>query len=300
MKLERPTLFVTGASGVLGGRLAQILTARFEVVAAHHDSPHPPGLRGVRLDLRAPTALEGALEAARPDAILHSAALADPDRCERVPELAEALNVAATARIARWARTQRVRLVTLSTDLVFPGDRSFWSETDSPRPLSTYARTKLQGEIEALNADPDAAIARVALVCGRGYGPRGTASESIAWKLAAGEGVRLFPDQFRTPVDPESVAAALTALLTGHASGIFHLGGAERLSRFDLGQRVARLLGLPQGLIEPVRFEAVPAAAPRPPDVSLDVSRALRELAFRPRALDEAILEGRRTPPPHL
>lgn len=292
----RPTLLVTGASGLLGGRLASLLaSAGFRAVAARHRTPTPHGLPAVPLDLANPASLAAAVEQARPQAVLHCAALSDPDRCQENPALTQALNVEACAHLARLCHRRGLRLVTLSTDLVFPGDRPYSRETDSARPLLVYAQTKLDGERVALAEAPDAAVARVALVHGRGFGLRGTASETIAWRLRAGEPVRLFTDQYRTPVDPESIARALAVLLRGSASGLFHLGGPERISRYQLGLRVARLLDLPAASIE-ASTQADFAGLPRPADVSLAIDRARQELGYAPRSLDEAIRDGRRTP----
>jgi dTDP-4-dehydrorhamnose reductase len=108
--------------------------------------------------------------------------------------------------------------------------------------------------------------------------------------------VRLFTDQYRTTIDPESVAEAASRLLAGSGAGRYHLGGPERLSRHALGLRVASALGLPADLIEAVRQPDVPMPAPRPPDVSLDSSRARRELGFEPRPLEQGIREGRDGP----
>jgi dTDP-4-dehydrorhamnose reductase len=108
--------------------------------------------------------------------------------------------------------------------------------------------------------------------------------------------VRLFTDQFRTPVDPESLADGVDRLLEGTAAGLFHLGGSERLSRHALGLRTALCLGLDGGLIDAVTAAEHPSGAPRPADVSLDSRRATSELGWRPRPLDQAILESRTTP----
>jgi dTDP-4-dehydrorhamnose reductase len=86
-------------------------------------------------------------------------------------------------------------------------------------------------------------------------------------------------------------------LLEGTATGLFHLGGGERVSRHALGLRTARRLGLDEGLIDAVRAAERQDGTPRPEDVSLDSSRAMRELGWRPRPLDDAILEGRARPP---
>jgi dTDP-4-dehydrorhamnose reductase len=119
----------------------------------------------------------------------------------------------------------------------------------------------------------------------------------VAWALRAGSGVRLFTDQYRTPVDATSVAGALLALLRVGGEGRYHLGGPERVSRHELGLRVADNLGLSAAGIEAVSQAEVSIGAARPADVSLDSSRARRELGFAPRALEEAIREGRRQSP---
>lgn len=293
---ERPVALLTGASGLLGGRLASLLASGgLTVVAARHHAPAPRALPSVPLDLMSQPSLTAALDRVRPQTVLHCAAQADPDRCQREPALAQALNVDASARLARDCHRRGLRLVALSTDLVFPGNRPYWRETDAPRPLLVYAQTKLEGERAVLNEAPEAAVARVALVCGRGFGPRSTASETIAWRLRTGQPVRLFTDQYRTPVDPDSVAQAVGVLMRGVACGVFHLGGPERVSRHQLGLRVAQLLGLPAELIEAVTQAALPAA-PRPADVSLASQRARQELGYAPRSLDEAILAGRLAP----
>ncbi len=289
-------VLVTGASGLLGGRLASILSGLHEVVGGRHRAPVPRDLPAVSMDLLSAASIAAALAEARPEAVVHAAALADPDRCEREPEGAEALNVEATRGLALACRRAGLPLVGLSTDLVFGGDHPAWTEGEPTRPLLAYGRTKRDGELALLAEHPDAAVVRVALVHGRGHGPRATASESVAWGLREGRALRLYTDQYRTPVDPESVADAVTRLLAGARSGVYHLGGPERVSRYDLGLRTARLLGLDSSRIEAVRFVDHVGAAPRPADVSLDSSRAMRELGWVPRSLDAGILEGRSWP----
>jgi dTDP-4-dehydrorhamnose reductase len=289
--MARRRLLVTGAAGLLGGRLAAILAVSHDVIALRHQAAVPAGLAAVDADILDPGTMDRAFESARPDAVLHSAALADADRCEREPDLARRCNVEASAEIARRCGQRGLRLVALSTDLVLGGERAFSSEEERPRPLLHYGRTKLEAEDAVLAESPDAVVLRIALVIGRGYGPRTTATESLAAALAAGGRPRLFHDQYRTPIDPESIADAVARVLDGTAAGRFHVGGAERLSRYELGQRVAQVLRLP------ANFERTSQAAQdvrRPAEASLDSSRARRELGWEPRALDDAIRDGRR------
>jgi dTDP-4-dehydrorhamnose reductase len=118
----------------------------------------------------------------------------------------------------------------------------------------------------------------------------------VAWALAAGRTAALFTDEFRTPVDAASVADAVGRILRRGGSGLYHLGGPERLSRYELGIRVARVFGLDASRLVPVRQADVPAPEPRPRDVSLDCGRARRELGWEPRPVDEALREGRTAP----
>jgi dTDP-4-dehydrorhamnose reductase len=163
--------------------------------------------------------------------------------------------------------------------------------------LSLYGRTKLAGEEAALAACPSAAVVRVGLVLGRGHGARSTASEAVAWALRTGRSIRLFTDEYRSPIDPTSVAEAVSRLLMRRsATGRFHLGGPERLSRHELGLRVARVLGLRTEGIEAGAQADYDGPDRRAADVSLDSTRAWRELDWEPRSIDEAVREGRVAP----
>ena len=287
-------VLVTGAGGLLGGRLAALLHARgLDVLAAHRRVLPPPGPRRVRVELTDEAALSRLFDRWPPDAVVHAAALGRPDLCEASPEEAERANTRLPRTVARHCRERTIRLVALSTDLVFAGDRRFVSERDAAAPTSLYGRTKLAGEEAALREHEAAAVARVALVLGRGHGPRRTSTESVFRALTGGPPLRLFVDEYRTPVDPESVADAIERLLVRGGSGIFHLGGPERLSRHELGVRVARAFGFAESAVTAARQADHPGPDRRAADVSLDSTRARRELGWEPRPIDEAIREGR-------
>jgi dTDP-4-dehydrorhamnose reductase len=288
---------VTGAGGLLGGRLAAILQrSGADVLALHRRAPPPPGPRARFLELTDTDSVARLLDAERPDAVVHAAVLGRAERCEERPDEAERVNARLPGELARLCRERGIRLVGMSTDLVFGGERAFSRVEDTAQPLGVYGKTKRRGEEALLAACPGAAIARVALVVGRGHGSRGTASEAIAWALGSGRSSRLYADELRTPVDPESVADGLLRLLAGAGSGCFHLAGSERMSRLDLGRRIARALGLPEALLEPARQADHPGPDPRPADVSLDISRARLELGWEPRPIDAALREGRPGP----
>lgn len=283
-------ILITGGGGLLGGRLCEILAREHEVVGLVRSHPAPPGITAVRADLRDASATEARVLEARPDLIVHCAALADVEACERDPLLAQRENVEATRAIAAAARASRARLIAISTDLVFDGLRPFSDESAPARPLMAYGRSKLEAESAARGAgDARAVVLRVALICGRGAGPRNSASEGIASRLLAGESVTLYEDEWRTPIDPDSIADAVRATIARpEAAGIFHIAGAERVNRHELGLRTARALGLPADLVRRAS-QSSHRGAPRPADVSLDTGRARTVLGWTPRPLDEAL-----------
>jgi dTDP-4-dehydrorhamnose reductase len=288
-------LLITGAGGVLGGRLAALLARHFVVTAGLRTSAGPAGVPALSLEITDERSLAAALDATRAEGVLHAATL-NVDACEVDPVLAERVNVVACGMLARLCRRRGLRLVTLSTDLVFDGSRALASERDVTLPLMVYGRTKRAGEQAVLQEYPAAAVVRSALVYGGGHGPRGSASETVAWALRAGRPARLFTDQYRTPIDATSLADLVARILERGASGIYHAGGPERMNRYELGQRTARVLDLDPATLVPTTQSETPQTPPRPRDVSLDSSRARQELGWEPLALEAAIRAQRPEP----
>jgi dTDP-4-dehydrorhamnose reductase len=296
-------LLVTGAGGLLGGRLAAELQGlalpdgrRSEVWAARHRAAVPPGLRALDLELGQPASLAAALNKAEPDVVVHAAVLGDADRCEREPELAWAVNALAAGQVAAACHARGLGLVALSTDLVFDDHDEPVDERVTPRPMQAYGRSKLAGEQAVREAHPEAAVVRVSLVCGRGHGPRASASESVLWALDAGQSPRLFVDQWRTPIDALSLARLVSSLGARRLGGLWHAGGPERLSRFELAERCVRLRGLDGAGLRPVRMAELRFTAARPGDVSLDSSRAQRVLGWQALPVDTALASSRCRP----
>ncbi len=286
-------ILITGAGGLLGGRLCELLAPEHDVTGVIRRQGAPHGIQSRATDLTDGAAVAELLHLDRPDAVIHAAALADAEVCEREPARARRDNVVATTRLASACGRTGVWLIVISTDLVFDGTRALSEETTTPAPRMQYGRSKLEAEASAETQCPGAVILRVGLVCGRGHGPRRTASEALAFRLRRGEPVTLYEDEWRTPLGSDSVADAVSAVLKRpDAKGIFHVAGAERLSRVQLGERVAAVLGLDASLIRRATQRSH-QGAPRPADVSLDIARARSELGWRPAPLDDAIREGR-------
>jgi dTDP-4-dehydrorhamnose reductase len=240
----------------------------------------------VPADLLSPD-IEEVVEALRPDLVVHSAALTDADRCQMEPDAAFRLNAEATTRLARAASHSCRRFLYCSTDLVFDGGRSFYREGDPVEPILAYGRTKREGEqrAEALLGHR-AVILRLALLFGLSGGGRRSFAERMVRDGQNGQPVKVFSDQFRSPLYVEDAATGIEHLLgLGETPRAVHLGGPERVSRYDMGRTAAQVFGFSPALAVPTRMAEVPSAAPRPADVSLDVSLA-RSIGFEPRTVE--------------
>ncbi|HET7825549.1 MAG TPA: SDR family oxidoreductase [Anaeromyxobacter sp.] len=282
---------ITGANGLLGGAAVALLAGRHEVLGVGRGPCRlaPGACAWADADLGDGRSVEASLLAFRAEAVLHAGALTDVDGCEREPELAWRVNVGGTEQVARACRALSARLVAVSTDYVFDGDRGDYAEDDVPNPRGAYARTKRCGEEAALLLAPDAAVARVAVVYSGRPGAKSTFATQVVEKLGRGEPVKAFSDQVVSPTLAENAAAMTLELLLEHDHrGVLHTAGATALGRVDFAERVARRFGL-RGQIVPVRTADVKLPAPRPLRSSLRVDRAAALLRAKPLAIDDAL-----------
>lgn len=289
-KDPRQPYLVTGASGFLGWHLAGALAQRRPVVGTyHHHALWPSGVVGQPLDVRDGQAVEELIAQLRPAVIFHAAALAQPEACEANPALAEAINVEGTAHVARAAARVGARLIYLSTDLVFDGERGGYRETDPPAPLHCYGRTKARGEELTAGSGAPYLIVRLALLFGPGNGVHGSFSDWLLSRLAAGEPAPLLVDEYRTPLYVGDAVEALARLAAGDfSSEIFHLAGGERVTRYELGKVVAEVFGYDPARLQPVRIAEFQARAKRARDCSLDITKLTQALGWRPHTLRAA------------
>ncbi|MFN9372119.1 MAG: SDR family oxidoreductase [Planctomycetaceae bacterium] len=265
-------VLLTGGSGRLGPYLVRELR-QSPVVLRVWDGPTatvPSTPGAVRVDLADPEAVIRAWQAARPTVVIHSAALATVDVCLKDPARAEAVNVMATGHLARLAREAGAHLAMTSTDMVFDGSRAPYAVDANPQPLSAYGRSTAAGEQAALDTGP-CSIIRLALLYGPRLGIRPSFFDTqVAALRAGGPRMGLFTDEWRTPIDYATAARAVVELAALREAGVWHVGGPERISRWELGSRLARHLGINHPPFDPVSRLSIPGPEPRPADLSLD------------------------------
>jgi dTDP-4-dehydrorhamnose reductase len=264
---------VTGATGQLGAYLVEELRNRqHEVVAwsgSRTDSIFGVPVRPV--DLAEVSEVADAFHAARPTHVIHAAAIAAVSDCAREPNRADAVNHRGTARLAELAQESGAKLVFVSTDLVFDGEHCPYRESDPPAPLSVYGRTKAAAE-KAVLAFAGHAVVRVSLLFGPSRNGKPSFFDGLVASLRVGKPVRLFHDEWRTPIGLMTAANALIEIADSESTGILHVGGPERMSRVEMGERLAAHIRANPGVIEAVS-RTTAAGEPRPRDTTLDSSR---------------------------
>jgi dTDP-4-dehydrorhamnose reductase len=274
--LPKKTAWITGAGGLIGNYLVQT-------------APHfAPGLRVVgltrqQLDLLDFDIVRRAFREQRPQLVIHCAAMSRSPECQQKPTLARQLNVDATANLADLAAD--IPFVFCSTDLVFDGTKGDYSEDDPVNPLNVYGETKVAAE-QIVQAHPRALVLRLAINGGRSpTGDRGfNELMRLAWQR--GEMTNLFTDEFRCPIPAVVTARTIWELVNQEQTGLFHLGGSEKLSRYEIGRLLtARTPELAARVVPDTRTNY--RGAPRPADVSLNLAKIQRRLSFHLPGLTE-------------
>jgi dTDP-4-dehydrorhamnose reductase len=258
-------LLITGGCGYLGRELLLRAPNRgWEVRATWFERSPQGAAEWLQADLRDPEAARQAV--AGVDAVIHTAYRQGAGEWEA--------NVGGSSAVANAARG--LRLVHLSTDLVFDGLRGRYREDDPPAPVGAYGRSKAEAERVVAETHPGATIARTSLIYG--------GAEPGPQERLAAEGKRFFVDEIRSPVQVGDLAEALLEVVAQELPGPLHLGGADDLSRFDF----AVLLGA-----DPARIEPGHTTRERAPDVSLDSSRAAKLLRTRLRGAYDVLSSDR-------
>jgi dTDP-4-dehydrorhamnose reductase len=264
-------LFVTGLGGYLGHAIAA--AAPGEVAGTVRTRPAPPGAYALPIDVRDERAIAAALRDFRATAAIHTAYLQDGDE-------AWSVNVDGSAAVARACAALGVRLVHVSSDLVFGGDLGRpVREEDPPAPVTPYGGTKADAERAVAAANRDAVVVRTSLIYGG-------AAPSDHERRALGPSTTFYEDEVRCPVAAPDLAAALVelALERTDVRGPLHVAGADAVSRLDFARLVAAANGR-----DPAAVRGGRRPPGRPGDIVLDCSRARALLRTRLRGVREVL-----------
>jgi dTDP-4-dehydrorhamnose reductase len=271
-------LLITGASGLLGINLALETMTEHEVIGIDRGKLKSAPFRVLHADILKTDEFNSILDSINPDWLINCAAMANLDECERYPEQAHRVNADFPAELAKACVERNIKFVHLSTDAVFDGEKEgAYSEEDIPNPQGVYSQTKLDGEIAVRQANPQAIIARVnffgwSLNGGRSLG------EFFVSNLSEGKNVNGFTDVIFCPMWVNHLSCTLIEMLEKNLSGLYHVVGAQAMSKYEFGVEVARRFGLRESLIEPQSVERSSLTARRSHNLWLSVHKLSTDL----------------------
>lgn len=261
--------WITGAGGLIGNYFVQTAPqfgAEWNVL----------GLTRAQLDLTDYNSVRRKFQHDKPQLIIHCAAQSKVPACHADPKLAWKLNVDVTENLASLAA--EIQFIFFSTDLVFDGRKGNYVETDETNPVSVYGETKVAAEKIVLQ-NPRHTIVRTSMNCGNSpTGDRGF-SDELRQSWIRGETSKLFTDEFRCPMFAGVTCRAIWELAEKNVGGIFHIAGAERMSRLQIGELIAAQYPRLNPKIESGSLTEY-KGAPRAPDTSVDCAKIQKLLSF--------------------
>jgi dTDP-4-dehydrorhamnose reductase len=260
--------WITGANGFIGNHLVQIaprVTPRWRVRALTRD----------QLDLLDFAAVGREFQKDRPQLVIHCAAISTVAEAQKNPDFARRVNVAMTQTLAELAA--EVRFVFFSTDVIFDGRRGNYDETDIPNPLHLYGETKAAAEKMVLK-NPKHLVVRTSINGGISRAGNRGFNEQLRVALQTGRGMTLFTDEFRSPIPVVATVRAVWELADKNCTGIYHVAGAEKLSRWQIGELLVKRW--PEITAEIKSGSAKDfAGPPRALDTSLNIAKAQKVLS---------------------
>jgi len=288
-------LLITGSNGLLGQKIVALCRVHRMDFAAISSGPNRnpdcPDSNYTALDITQEQEVMTYFDFQDFTHIVHTAAMTNVDACELNPALCNEINHLASKRLFEIAQKKGCHFTLLSTDFVFDGHQGNYRETDTPNPLSVYGKSKWMAEQELMqSAYSKWAIARTIIVYGKGH--QLNKSNIFSWliqELTQGKEVSLITDHFRAPTWAEDLSKGCLSIVENNAKGIYHLCGPETLSIFDIGIRVARYLGVSEQLIKPIDSTILNQPAPRPPKTGFNLTKATKELGYKPHSIEETL-----------
>ncbi|MCX6140943.1 MAG: SDR family oxidoreductase [Candidatus Kapabacteria bacterium] len=240
------------------------------------------------IDVLDKNALKTSIMEAMPNTIINCAAMTSVDRCETERNMAWSVNVTLVENLTRMARIVDARIVQVSTDYVFDGLKGPYAEGAIANPINYYGKSKLAGEIVCLSGSNAAAVVRTNVL----YGTSKERPDFVRWvldALDAGTPVRVVNDQYSNPTYIEDLADAISRIVMRKRSGLFHVGGADYVSRFDFAVKIAEFFKGDVSLIRAVTTAELGQAARRPLRGGLVPLKTETDLKMKMRGIESGL-----------
>jgi len=285
--LVKLKFLVTGSAGLVGQQVVKDLSKSNQVFSCYNESKPEYG-DSVKMDLKNYEMISSVLTEIKPDVVIHLGAMTGVDICEKEKTSASEINTKATEIIAKECSKLNSFLVYVSTDYVFDGNFGMYKEDDVANPLGFYGKSKLEGEKAVQNFSTNWCIARTSTP----FGLHPTKKSFPMWvieNLQKQKQIDVLIDQFTSPTYIPNLSRMLIEISERRITGIIHVAGASKISRYQMASMVSDKLNLDGTLLKQISMNKMKWVAQRPKDSSLDVSRASSILNEKPQKIDQSL-----------
>jgi dTDP-4-dehydrorhamnose reductase len=287
-------VLITGGTGLLGIALQKTVPTNIEgftIYFPERSLPEPLPFPIRAADVTDRKQMQAIFEWAKPDVVIHTAAIGSVDFAERNREETRKVNVGGTAVVVKLCQIFKSRLIYISSNAVFDGRTPFYSETSSVNPINHYGKLKVEAEDVVRASNIPWAIVRPILMYGWPY--PGERDNPVVWwvrSLEHGEPIKVVDNVFNKPLPVWSCAEVVWEVIRQHRTGIYHAAGRDHLSLYQFALQVAEVFGLDARLIAPVPDSYFPEIAPRPQDTSFDTTKMESELGLKTVIVKDGLL----------
>lgn len=286
---------VIGSNGLFGQTLVNKLVKNdhFEVFAMAHGANRNMNTTKFtyhEISIDNTIQIKNLLIKIAPDFVINALAMTNVDICELEKQKCFDVNVRFVEDLAQICQSIDSFLIHISTDFIFDGKNGPYKETDPPNPVNYYGESKVLAEEVVQKNLEKYAILRTILVYGKVDGMK--RSNILLWlkeALAKGEKVTIVDDQYRMPTYVGSLADACILVMQKKATGIYHISDDEYLSIYEMALQIADFYSFPNELIQAFSTSELSQKAKRPPKTGFDLSKAKKDLGFKPLSLKEAL-----------
>lgn len=287
-KTQKQKILITGVSGLLGNNLAWFFKEKYQVLGLYHR--HPVDIEGVltkEIDILSLTSLRECLLNFQPDVLIHCAALADIDHCEKFKEEAMEINVHGTRNIVDGLKELSTRLVHISTDAVYDGKKGNYTEEDPIQPVNYYGWTKYYSENEALRRK--GALVLRTNIFGWNVLEKTNLGEWVLKYLKTGQHIQGFGDVYFSGIYTMDLAKLIAACLQRNLAGTYISASRTSMSKYDFALELARVFSENSDLIQKASVKDLHFPAERGKNLSLCVDKLEKALDTILPTLQESI-----------
>lgn len=281
-------VLVFGGSGFIGSRILAVFAAQHHAFGTYFTNiVQLPGCSFESCDVRNRDAVIGLVKRIEPDIVVQVCGTKNIEFCAANPQDARRVHVTGTEHVVEACQQYGARLVFVSTDCVFDGQKFSYTEQDLTHPFNQYGYVKREGEQIVLTSGLDVIVIRASVLFG--WRQRGQASNFallVLKALMAGCPFSAATNLFNTPLEIEPGADAIARLALGQYRGIFHVAGCDRISRYGFALRVAKFFGLDASLVLPMED----TSGLRQPNSCLSVAHTEAALQVRFEGLDDGLV----------